>query len=124
MRLQFRRQLLGLLEQAFGLHRGLDAVQHDADASGELFQEGQLRSRERAQRSQFNHRLHPILEEYGQHNYVSRDRSEQSGTDRHRLVRQVCNQHAPLFCGHLPDEALAQTDSPQVAGFRIICECG
>ena len=44
LRLQFSRQLLRLLEQPFGLHRGLNAVQHDSDAGGQLFQEGQVRS--------------------------------------------------------------------------------
>ena len=31
--LQFGGQLLRLLQQALGLHRGLDTVQHDADTS-------------------------------------------------------------------------------------------
>ena len=31
--LQFAGELLRLLQQAFGLHRGLDRVEHDADAS-------------------------------------------------------------------------------------------
>ena len=49
LRLQFGGQLLRLLQQAFGLHRGFDAVQHDADAGGELLEERQVRSGERAQ---------------------------------------------------------------------------
>ena len=49
LRLQLGRQLLRLFQQAFGLHRGFDAVQHDADAGGELFQEGEMRSGEYAQ---------------------------------------------------------------------------
>ena len=40
--LQFGGQLLGLLEQAFGLHRGFDAVEHDADAGGELFEKREM----------------------------------------------------------------------------------
>ncbi len=32
-------ELLRLLQQAFGLHRGLDAVEHDADARRELLEE-------------------------------------------------------------------------------------
>ena len=40
--LQFAGELLGLLEQAFGLHRRLDAVEHDADAGRQLLQEGHL----------------------------------------------------------------------------------
>ena len=48
LRLQFAGELLGLLQQAFGLHRRLDRVEHDADAVGELFEEGHLRGRERS----------------------------------------------------------------------------
>ena len=43
--LQLGGELLRLLEQALGLHRGLDAVEHDADAGGELLEEGQVRAR-------------------------------------------------------------------------------
>ena len=48
LRLQFAGELLRLLQQAFGLHRRLDTVEHDADAVGELFEEGQVRGRERS----------------------------------------------------------------------------
>ena len=44
--LQLSGELLGLLQQAFGLHGGFDTVEHDADAVGELLEEGHLRSRE------------------------------------------------------------------------------
>ena len=44
--LQLSGELLGLLQQPFGLHGGFDAVEHDADAVGELLEEGHLRSRE------------------------------------------------------------------------------
>ena len=43
LRLQLAGELLRLLQQAFGLHRRFDAVEHDADAGGELLQEGQMR---------------------------------------------------------------------------------
>ena len=49
LRLKFGRQLLRLLQQAFGLHRGFDTVQHDTDAGGQLFQESQVRGGEGAQ---------------------------------------------------------------------------
>ena len=45
--LQFAGELLRLLQQAFGLHRRLDRVEHDADAIGELLEEGHLRGGER-----------------------------------------------------------------------------
>jgi len=41
--LQLGRELLGLLQQPLGLHRGLDAVDDDAHAGGELLQECQVR---------------------------------------------------------------------------------
>ncbi len=37
--LQFARELLRLGQQTLGLHRRLDAVQHDTDACGQLFEE-------------------------------------------------------------------------------------
>src|SRR5579862_1775128 len=39
LRLQFSRELLRLLEQAFGLHRRLDRVEHDADRGRQLLEE-------------------------------------------------------------------------------------
>ena len=47
LRLQLGGQLLRLLQQTFGLHRGLNAVQHDADAGRQLLEERQMRSGER-----------------------------------------------------------------------------
>ena len=41
LRLKLGCQLLRLLEQSLCLHGGFDTVQHDADAGGELFKEGQ-----------------------------------------------------------------------------------
>ena len=50
--LQFAGELLRLLQQALGLHRRLDRVEHDADGVGELFEEGHLRGGEGADRGQ------------------------------------------------------------------------
>ena len=52
LRLQFAGELLRLLEQPFGLHRRLDAVQHDADAGGQLLEEREVRRRELVERRQ------------------------------------------------------------------------
>ena len=49
-RLQLDGQLLRLLQQVLGPHRGLDGVEHDADRLGELFEERQVRGGERLQR--------------------------------------------------------------------------
>ena len=69
--LQLGGQLLRLLQQAFGLHGGLDAVQHDADARGELFEESQMRGGENAERRQFDDRLHAVFKKNGQNDNVS-----------------------------------------------------
>ena len=45
LRLQLAGELLRLLQQAFGLHRRLDGVQHDADAGGQLLEEGRSAAR-------------------------------------------------------------------------------
>ncbi len=42
LRLQLSGELLGLLQQSLGLHGGFDRVEHDADAVGELLEEGHL----------------------------------------------------------------------------------
>ena len=76
LRLQFGGQLLRLLQQAFGLHRGLNTVQHDTDAGCQLFKEGEMRRREDAQRRQLDHGLHPIFEQNRQHDDVPRYRLE------------------------------------------------
>ena len=89
LRLQFGGQLLRLLQQAFGLHRGLDTVQHDADAGRQLFEKRQMRGGEGAQRGQLDHRLHPIFEEHRQHDDVARDRLEQTRADRDRAFAAI-----------------------------------
>ena len=62
--LQLGRELLRLLEQALGLHGGLDAVEHDADRGGELFQERQVRRGEGGERRQLDDRLDLVLEQH------------------------------------------------------------
>ena len=68
--LQFAGELLGLLQQALGLHRRLDAIQHDADAVGELLEERHLQIGEGADRGEFDHRLDLALEQHRQHDDV------------------------------------------------------
>ena len=69
--LQFGGELLRLLQQALGLHRRLDAVQHDADAGGQLLEERHLQVGEGAERGQFDHRLDLALEQHRQHDDVA-----------------------------------------------------
>ena len=79
--LKFGGQLLRLLQQALGLHRGLNAVEHDADAGSQLFEERQVRSGESAQRGQLDHRLNAVFEQHRQHDDVSRSGFEQARAD-------------------------------------------
>ena len=53
--LQFGGQLLRLGQETLGLHRRLDAVQHDADAGGQLIEERGLQVGEGAERGQFDY---------------------------------------------------------------------
>ena len=106
LRLQFGGELLRLLQQALGLHRRLDRVQHDADAGGELLEERDLQIGERADRGQLDHRLHLAFEQHRQHDDVVRRRLEQAGADRHHVGRQAGDQHAPAVDGALADQPL------------------
>src|SRR6266404_6245903 len=65
--LQLSGELLGLLQQTFGLHGGFDTVEHDADAVGELFEEGHLRRREGADGGQLDHGFDLVLEQDRKH---------------------------------------------------------
>ena len=120
--LQFGRELLRLLEQAFGLHRGFNTVQHDADAGCELLEECQVRSGECVQRSQFDDGFDAVFEEHGKDDDVARNRFEQARTNRNRFFRQVGNQHAALFCGHLSDQTFANSQAAKVSVFTIVGE--
>ena len=94
LRLQFGGELLRLLQQAFGLHGRLDAVEHRAEAVGQLLKERDLQGIERAQRGELDHRLELIFEQHRQHDDVLRHRLERHRTDRHRLRRRLADQHA------------------------------
>ena len=63
LRLQLAGQLLRLLEQAFGLHRRFDGVEHDADAGRQLLEEGDLQRREGVDRGQLDDRLDLVFEQ-------------------------------------------------------------
>ena len=78
LRLQFGGELLRLLQQTLGLHRRLDAVQHDADARRQLIEERGLQVGEAAERGQLDDRLDLALEQHRQHDHVVRRRLEQA----------------------------------------------
>ena len=66
LRLQLGGQLLRLLQQALGAHRGFDGVEHDADAFGQLREERQVGLREVGQGGQLDHGLDLAFEEHRQ----------------------------------------------------------
>ena len=115
--LQFAGELLRLLQQAFGLHRRLDRVEHDADAVGELLEEGHLRRRERADRAELDDGLDLAFEQHGKHDEIFRHDREQRRVDRGRVGRNV-GEHAAGACpSRLPDQPFAElNDFPMRVG--------
>ena len=87
LRLQFAGQLLGLFQEPFGLHRGFDRVEYDADGVGELFEEGHLRGRERTHRGELDDRLDLVFEQDRQDDGVARCRLEQHRADGRERLR-------------------------------------
>ena len=82
LRLQLAGELLGLRQQAFGLHRRLDAVEDDADAGRELLEEGEVRGIEIVQRGERDHRLDLVLEHDREDEEAARHRVEQRRSRR------------------------------------------
>ncbi len=106
--LQFAGELLRLLQQTFGLHRRLDTVEHDTDAVSELFEKGQLRSRERTDRRELDDGLDLVLEQDRKHHKILRPDAQQRRIDRNRIGRDVRDQPLTFVHGALPDQALAK----------------
>ena len=115
LRLQLDGELLRLLEQAFGLHGGFDAVEHDADAGGELLEEGEVRGGEGVEAGELDDGLDAIFEEHRQHDDVARDGLEEAGADRDGVRRKIGDQHAALFERALADQAFAEPDALRMA---------
>ena len=122
LRLQLAGELLRLLEEALGLHRRLDAVEHDADRVGELLEEGDLQGREGRDRGELDDRLDLVLEQHRQHDDVLRHHLEQRRADRHRVRRHRGDQHAPLVGRALADQALADLDALRMPVRAVVGE--
>ena len=108
LRLQLVGQRLRLLEQLFRAHVGGDRVEHDADALGQLVEEGEVGLVVAVERGEFDDRLDLALEEHGQHHDVARLALAQARADRDVVVRHVGEQDALLLERTLPDEAFAK----------------
>ena len=120
LRLKFAGELLRLLQQAFGLHRGLDAVEHDADAVGELLEEHHLQRGEGGHRGELDHRLDLVLEQHRQHDDVARHDLEQRRADRHRMGRHFGDQQTALVGGALADQAFAEPQPLRMAVHAVV----
>ena len=120
LRLKLAGELLRLLEQAFGLHRRFDRVEHDADRVGELLQEHRLQGRERRDRGKLDDGLHLVLEQHRQHDDVARHHLEQRRSDRHRMGRQFGDQQAALVAGALADQAFADPQPLRMAVRAVV----
>src|SRR5205085_2336814 len=77
--LQFGGELLRLLQQALGLHRRFDTVQHDTDAGGQLFEKRDLQTGEVTDRRQFDDRLDLTFEQHRQHDQIVWQDLEKTG---------------------------------------------
>ena len=108
--LQFAGELLRLRQQAFGLHRRFDGVEHDADRVGQLLEEHRLQRGELGDRGKLDHRLDLVFEQHRQHDDVARHDLEQRRADRHRIGRQFGDQQAALVGRALADQPFADPD--------------
>ena len=79
--LQLDGERLRLLQQLLGPHRRGDGVEDDADAFGELVEEGQVDVAEAVERGQLDHRLDLAFEQHRQHDDVQRLGFAEAGAD-------------------------------------------
>ena len=108
--LQLGGELLRLLEEILGLHRCFDRIENDADAGGELLEEGDLECGEGRDRGEFDDRLDLVLEEDRQYHDVPGLHPEKGRADRHDRIGNVGDQPAPRVDRTLADQALAKRD--------------
>ena len=81
LRLEALGERLRLLEQLLGPHVGRDRVEHDADALGQLLQEGEPDLVELVEGGELEHRLDLALEQHRQHHDAPGRRLAQAGAD-------------------------------------------
>ena len=108
--LQLLRERLRLREQVLGPRVGLDRVDDDADALGQLIEERLVRRAEALERRELEHALDLAFEDDRQHEDVLRRRRAEPGEDRDVVERHVRQQDLLLLDRALADEALAQLE--------------
>src|SRR5581483_204493 len=104
LRLQLDRELLRLLEKAFGSHCRFDRVENNADAFRQLRKEGQVRRGEMRERGELDDGFRLPLEENRQNDQVARRCVAQAGPDAHIVDGDLVQQDAALFQSTLPDK--------------------
>ena len=109
-----------LREQAFGLHRGLDRVQHDADTARQLLEEGDLKVGEDVTEDKLDNGLHLVFEKHRQHDHIARDHFEQCRPDRNGVRGHFGDQQPSFVCGALTDQALAKLEALRMTVRTVI----
>jgi hypothetical protein len=120
--LQLGGELLRLHQEALGLHGGLDAVEQDPDAGGELLEEGQVQRGEMAERGELDDRLDLLLEEHGEHDEVPGPGLDQAGADGDELRRQLVQDPAAAIGGALAQQSLADVNRFTMPAGRLAGE--
>ena len=109
-----RLELLGLrlrlLEEPLRHRRGVDRVQHEADALRQLVQECLVGRAEGRERRQLDHGQHRSLERNREHDDVQRRRLAEARVDLDVVGRNVGQQDPLLLQGALADQSLADTE--------------
>src|SRR5437870_2679823 len=101
---------LRLLEELLGAHVGLDGVEDDPDAVGQLIEEVEMRVTEWRNRGQLDHRLDATFEEYRQHHDAARRRFAQARVDANVPGWHGRQQDAARVAGALADEPLSPAE--------------
>jgi hypothetical protein len=111
-RLKLLRLGLGLFKQRLGEGVGLDRVEHESEALGQLIEERLVGRAETADRGQLHHRPDRPLEQDRQDDDVHRRAIAKTRVDPDVVAGDVGQQNALLFLRALSDQPLAE---PEVA---------
>jgi hypothetical protein len=110
LRAELLRQGLGLLEQVLGQGVGLDGVEDEADALGQLVEERLVDRTDGGERGQLDHGAHRPLEQDRQDDDVQRRGVPETRADPHVVVWHLREQDPLLLLGALADQTLAEAE--------------
>src|SRR5260370_32684202 len=82
-----------------------------------------MRGREGAQRSQFDNRLHLVVKQHWQNDYIAWRCPEQSGANGSSVWREIGDQHAPFLGRALPGKAFSRAQTLGMSVGTTISEC-